>query len=198
MPPSHACRDLGPPATPGRAWVRALAVVMTAMALEGMAATLSEKAKESGCIGRPKQVEGTMYKCETGSGASSYFNVPDSTSAPATPETPRRAPPNGAPAAPATSVPRASVPTPGFPRVDAETQKGRDDMRRRVLGDELAAEEKLLAEARALYADGAPPPLAEERTNADRYRERIARLRQTVLVHERNIEALKKELANVR
>ncbi len=92
-----------------------------------------------------------------------------------------------------------STPTPaGFPRVDAETQKGRDDMRRKVLGDELATEEKLLAEARTLYANGAPVPLPEEQGNAAKYQERIARLRQSVQLHERNIEALKKELGATR
>jgi hypothetical protein len=70
------------------------------------------------------------------------------------------------------------APPPGFPRVDAETQKGRDDMRRKVLGDELSTEEKLLGEARTAYADGAPEPLAEERNDAEKYRQRIARLRQ--------------------
>ncbi|MFO1315156.1 MAG: DUF4124 domain-containing protein [Burkholderiales bacterium] len=92
-----------------------------------------------------------------------------------------------------------STPTPaGFPKVDAETQKGRDDMRRKVLADELATEEKLLAEARVLYANGAPVPLPEEQSNAARYQERIARLRQAVQLHERNIEALRKELGVAR
>ena len=49
-------------------------------------------------------------------------------------------------------------------------------------------------EARALYANGAPVPLPEEQSNAAKYQERIARLRQSVQLHERNIEALKKEL----
>jgi hypothetical protein len=71
-------------------------------------------------------------------------------------------------------------------------------MRRRVLSDELATEEKLLAEARATYANGAPVPLAEEQSNADRYRERIARLRQSVQLHERNIEALRKEIGTTK
>jgi hypothetical protein len=95
----------------------------------------------------------------------------------------------------ATGSANRSTPTPaGFPKVDAETQKGRDDMRRKVLSDELATEEKLLADARALYANGAPVPLPEEQGNAAKYQERIARLRQSVQLHERNIEALKKEL----
>jgi len=92
-----------------------------------------------------------------------------------------------------------TTPTPaGFPKVDTETQRTRDDMRRKVLGDELSAEEKLLAEVRAQYANGAPTPLAEEQSNAAKYQERIARLRQQVQLHERNIEALRKELASRR
>ena len=39
---------------------------------------------------------------------------------------------------------------------------------------------------------------AREQANAVKYQERIARLRQQVQLHERNIEALRKELANTR
>ena len=107
-------------------------------------------------------------------------------------EPPRR---SGSPAG--TSV--KSTPTPGdFPRVDPGTQKGRDDVRRKVLGDELATEEQLLAEARVAYANGAPVPLPEEQANAERYRERISRYRQAVQLHERNIDALKKELGSTK
>ncbi len=92
-----------------------------------------------------------------------------------------------------------STPSPaGFPRVDPDTQKNRDDVRRKVLNDELAAEEKLLADARTQYADGAPAPLADERADAEKYRARIGRLRQAVAIHEKNVEALKKELATVK
>ena len=93
----------------------------------------------------------------------------------------------------------ATTPTPaGFPKIDSATQKGRDDVRRKVLGDELATEEKLLADARTAYAEGAPSALPEERANVEKYRERIAKLRQAVSVHEKNVEALKKELASGR
>jgi hypothetical protein len=71
-------------------------------------------------------------------------------------------------------------------------------MRRKVLGDELATEERLLADARTAYGNGAPPPLPEEQSNADKYRQRIARLRQAVELHERNVEALRKELGNTK
>ena len=149
------------------------------------AVTLSEKARESGCVSKPVYVTGEMYKCATQSGASSYFNVPG----------------GGGGAASSGSQPirssKATTPS-GFPRVDPDTQKGRDDVRRKVLSDELATEEKLLADSRSLYADGAPPPLPEEKADAEKYRVRIARLRQTVSVHEKNVEALKKELAAIK
>lgn len=100
---------------------------------------------------------------------------------------------------PADAASGRRAPSPdGFPRVDAETQKNRDDVRRKVLNDELAAETKLLADARTQYADGAPVPLPEERADAEKYRVRIGRLRQAVAIHERNVEALKKELATIK
>ena len=142
-----------------------------------LAATLAEKARESGCVNKPMWLAGDTYRCATESGAFSYFNVPGGTGERATPKAPTPA---------------------GFPRVDPETQKGRDGVRRKVLTEELATEEKSLTEARTAYADGAPVPLPEERADAEKYRARIARLRQSVAVHEKNIEALKKELATVK
>jgi len=151
-------------------------------------ATLAEKAKESGCVNRPMWLAGDTYRCATQSGAFSYFNVPDGDGKPAA---------GSSPASPSTSTPK--VPTPAsFPRVDPETQKGRDGVRRKVLGEELASEEKLLTESRVAYADGAPPALPEEKGDAEKYRARIARLKQSVAVHEKNVEALKKELAAVK
>jgi hypothetical protein len=79
--------------------------------------------------------------------------------------------------------------------VDAGTQKARDDMRKKVLTDELATEEKQLADARAEFSNGSPAPLPEEKADAEKYRQRIERLRQTVQLHERNVDALKKEMA---
>lgn len=105
---------------------------------------------------------------------------------------------SGGSAARGSSASRASPSPANFPRVDAETQRGRDDLRRRVLAEELAGEEKLLAEAKNVYAGGAPVPLPEEKADVEKYRARIARLRQSVTLHEKNIEALKKELAGIR
>jgi hypothetical protein len=65
-----------------------------------------------------------------------------------------------------------------FPRVDGSTQRGRDYTRRRILLDELVAEEKLLAESRQQRKSAAD--------DAD------------IALHERNVDALKTELANLR
>jgi hypothetical protein len=90
---------------------------------------------------------------------------------------------------------RSTSTPPGFPRIDADTQRGRDAVRRKVLTDELDTEEKLLVEARSSYGDGAPPPLPEEQKDAQKYAARLSKLRQAVSLHEKNIEALRKELA---
>src|SRR5580765_353675 len=144
-------------------WMRVGLLVAFLGAGSASAVTLSEKAKESGCVSKPVYVTGEMYRCATQSGASSYFNVPGGGGGPL----PGSAS-NGGSSQPVRSA-KAATPS-GFPRVDPDTQKGRDDVRRKVLSEELAAEEKLLAETRALYSDGAPPPLPEERSDAEKYR----------------------------
>jgi hypothetical protein len=141
------------------------------------ASSLADVARESGCTTKPVQNgDSKLFRCTTKSGEA-FFNVPDSRSG-------------------ISSGPGKSEPSPSsFPRVDANTQKSRDDMRKKVLNDELASEEKQLAEARAAYGNGAPTPLPDEKADAEKYRQRIDLLRQTVQLHERNVEALKKELA---
>ncbi|MCL2297070.1 MAG: DUF4124 domain-containing protein [Proteobacteria bacterium] len=84
-----------------------------------------------------------------------------------------------------------------LPKVSAEKQKERDAMRRKVIENELAAESKLLEEARTAYANGAPPALPDEFLNPQKYAARIAQLRESVSLHERNVEALKKEIARM-
>ncbi len=97
--------------------------------------------------------------------------------------------------------------------IDRETQRSRDDVRRRILEDELAQEEKSLAATRKALLDERQNPLliaavrvaqqatdptpaqqAEMRANIDRASGRIRGLQATVAEHEKNIEALKKEL----
>ena len=86
----------------------------------------------------------------------------------------------------------------GFPKVDPGTQRNRDDTRRKILEEELANEEKLLVEARSAFRGGAPEKLAEEQGNEAKYRDRVGKLKQNLAVHEKNVDALKQELAKLK
>jgi hypothetical protein len=83
---------------------------------------------------------------------------------------------------------KARAPTPeNFPKVDAGTQRQRDGIRRQLLLEELKAEEALLAAARDALA-----------TKPGKSPGDSARLRDSVRLHEKNIEMLNKELAHTR
>lgn len=81
--------------------------------------------------------------------------------------------------------------------MDPAVQRKRDESRRKILEDELVAEEKSLAAARKALADGEAVRLGDER-NYQRYLERIQGLKDRVTQHERNVGALKQELSNLR
>ena len=97
--------------------------------------------------------------------------------------------------------------------VDASLQKRRDNDRRRILEEELKTEEDSLSVARKALtteqqnpqlvaavriaqqtSDPTPAQLAEFRNNIDKASGRIRGLQATVAEHEKNIEALRKEL----
>src|SRR6266496_3674815 len=99
--------------SPAIAWcMRACCWCMLVAGGTALAANLSGKARDEGCTGRPTIVQGTgLYRCATQSGVH-YFNVP-----------------GGGGDVGAAPSPRGPTPS-GFPKVDAATQKGRDDIRR--------------------------------------------------------------------
>lgn len=84
-----------------------------------------------------------------------------------------------------------------FPRVDSNTQRKRDDLRRSVLQDELLTEERNLAEATAAQKAGEALRSGEQAGSAS-WRARTDKLRDIVKRHEDNIRALKKELASIK
>lgn len=98
---------------------------------------------------------------------------------------------NAVPAQPRARSPgTAANPSPaGFPRVQEDAQKARDGDRRHILEQELSGEQRNLEQARK--------DLAEQQAvapNSDRlgsYRDRVGQ-------HERNIQAIQKELGNLK
>ncbi len=81
-----------------------------------------------------------------------------------------------------------------FPKVDNQTQKKRDDLRKQILRDELTTEEKSLADAQKALQEGAATRLGDEARNYQKYLDRVAKLKENVSLHEKNIVALKREL----
>ncbi|HSN22428.1 MAG TPA: DUF4124 domain-containing protein [Usitatibacter sp.] len=97
--------------------------------------------------------------------------------------------------------------------IDVQTQKRRDDARRGILADELSKEQQALEQARDALAqeqrnpalleavrvaqnavDPTPAQQQQFRENIDKASGRIRGLQATVAEHEKNVEALQKEL----
>lgn len=93
-------------------------------------------------------------------------------------------------------APRSAEPS-DFPRVNGDTQRGRDADRRRILEQELATEQQSLEQARKDLAEGESIRLGNEK-NYQKYLDRVQGLKDSVALHERNVEALKREMANLK
>jgi hypothetical protein len=110
-------------------------------------------------------------------------------------------------------TPTAAPAAAKFPSVDSRTQKQRDEGRRKILEEELDREERALEDVRKLVAqeqqnpvliaavrmvqqasEPTPAQQAEMRRNLEKASGRIRGLQSTAAEHEKNIEALKKEL----
>lgn len=101
------------------------------------------------------------------------------------------------PATPAQRPATASSSPAGFPKVDQATQKSRDGARRRILEEELSGEEKALAQARAELTEQEGIRTGDER-NYQKVLDRLQKYKDEVERHQKNVEALKKELSNTK
>jgi hypothetical protein len=94
-------------------------------------------------------------------------------------------------------APRANK-GPGSPtRVDGQTQRQRDDGRRQILQQELSDEQEKLDDARAKLAEQESYRTGEER-NYQKFLDRVQPFRDAVATHERNVEAIQREIANLK
>jgi hypothetical protein len=110
------------------------------------------------------------------------------------------APPRRSGAGPRAGAPSAPAATPApaaFPRVDNAQQKARDNDRRQILVDELNSEQQRLGELKKEFNNGEPERNGNEK-NFAKYQERVALLKDDVGRVEKNVEALKREIANIR
>jgi hypothetical protein len=96
------------------------------------------------------------------------------------------------------NVARAEISQASFPRVDTRTQKLRDSDRRRILEDELRAEEDHLNRLRGDFNRGQPKPNADEMVGTAGYRDRVQHMFEDIERTEGNIASLRRELTPVR
>lgn len=132
-----------------------------------------------------------MYKCTDDSGHVTYANVGGKGCRKLTTDRVTSVPPSAAPA------PARSPSAGDFPRVGGDEQRARDNDRRRILEAELASEQAALDKARGALAEQEGIRLGDER-NYQRVLDRLKPFQDQVALHERNIEALRKELGNLR
>lgn len=83
--------------------------------------------------------------------------------------------------------PSSSASPTDFPKVSNSEQKSRDGDRRAILNKELANELQNAEKAKKALVDAGSQPA-----------DKLQPLRDTVALHERNVESLKKELGNLR
>ena len=92
-------------------------------------------------------------------------------------------------------VPAPKPPKP-FPRESASDRASAKERQRAILEKELATEQQLLAKAQAELAEQEAIRTGDERNYA-RVLERLQPYRDSVETHQKNIEALRRELANL-
>jgi len=87
--------------------------------------------------------------------------------------------------------------------VDDQTQKSRDTDRRRILESELAAQQANADQAKQELAEQEATVLPNERMqggaiSGGKVQERLQPYKDKVALHQRNVEAIRKEISNLR
>lgn len=143
---------------------------------------------------------GPIYKYVDDQGNVTYSNSPQPGAKivvldPAPPPAPRNG--EAAPSSPATrEAPKKQAAPSNFPRVDSDTQRKRDLSRRNILEEELRNEQKALDDAKKALEEGKATRLGNER-NYQKYLDRVQGLKDTLETHQKNVEAIRKELSNL-
>jgi hypothetical protein len=132
-----------------------------------------------------------IYKCADSDGHVTYSNLPSKTCKKIFLDPVNVAP--SAKAAPKAASAATSTPA-SFPKVDGQTQKSRDGDRRRILEGELAAEQKNVEQAKKELAER----MQGGGISGGKVQERVQQYRDKVAIHQRNVEAIQKEMSNLR
>jgi len=97
------------------------------------------------------------------------------------------------------SSPQAKLDSSGlaFPKIESQVQKRRDQDRMQILLDEVRTEEGKLAELKKEFQNGEPERQGGERNYA-KYQDRVAMMKEEMQRTEKNIEALRREISQLK
>jgi hypothetical protein len=136
-----------------------------------------------------------IYKCVDANGRPLYTNEKKDTAGKKCELVSREV--NVAPAAPSAQRPAAKASPSNFPK-ETPTERAQAKGRQRdILEQELATEQKLLADAKQKLAEQEAIRTGDERNYA-KVLERLQPYKDSVETHEKNVEALRRELGNAR
>ena len=140
--------------------------------------------------------QNATYRCIDPSGRSTYTNVKEEMTGKKCTVVSREV--SVVPAQQLTRPAKAGSGCLGGERVDTNTQRGRDDTRRKILQEELDSAEKRLTELRQKLAEQDSVRSVEEKVNPQRALDRLKPHREEVERQEQNVASLKRELSNLR
>ena len=109
----------------------------------------------------------------------------------------RDLPVSSVPAPPSSSRSASSTDSGGFPKVSEDTQRSRDSDRKQILTQELSAEEKSLEGAKKALAEQEAVRYGDEK-NYQKVLDRLQPFKEKVELHQRNVDALKREIGALR
>lgn len=98
---------------------------------------------------------------------------------------------------PGTAAPKANGARNPGERVDSGEQRARDSDARQILTTELRRAEERLSDLREEYNNGQPERLASERSNPQRYQERVADLKARLERAESDVAGIQRELGRL-
>ena len=140
----------------------------------------------------------TIYKCVDANGGTLISNARVDKNCKPVVSGPENTLPAARPKAAGAASGAAANPSPaGFPKVQEDTQKARDTDRRRILEQELSGEQRNLDQAKKDLAEQEAVRNGDER-NYQKMLDRVQPYKDRVAQHERNIQAIQKELSNLR
>jgi hypothetical protein len=140
------------------------------------------------------QQEVTIWSCRDKEGRTSVTNLKEDTVG-KTCRVVQQSRVQVVPAVTPSAKPGAKPPT-SFPKEDANARANAKARQRDILESELAQEEKLLGQARKDLNEQEAVRFGDERNYA-RVLERLQPYKDKVELHEKNVESLKRELANL-